>query len=166
MRRALARRRSSMEQWDLHYGPNMTPMVDVVMVILVFFMASASVLGPEWFLRTALPVRTPANANAQPSQDVRVDIALRVTAGGVAITGDKLNDASMEQLAARLTAMVAEHGAEKLAVIATPDPGVPYEVIVQLHEVCHTLGITKVGLLEASAASKRPAGAETAPPPR
>ena len=166
MRRALARRRSSMEQWDLHYGPNMTPMVDVVMVILVFFMASASVLGPEWFLRTALPVRTPASIKAQPSQDVRVDIALRVTSRGVAITGDKLADASMEDLAARLTAMVSEHGADKLAVIATPDPGVPYEVIVQLHEICHTLGITKVGLLEAPAATRPPAGPGPATPPR
>ena len=38
-----------------HVGPNMTPMVDVVMVILIFFMTWMSFVGAEWFLRTALP---------------------------------------------------------------------------------------------------------------
>ena len=33
----------------------MTPMVDVTLVILIFFMASASILGHEWFLQTQLP---------------------------------------------------------------------------------------------------------------
>jgi len=37
------------------FGPNMTPMVDVVLVILIFFMASTAFIGPEWFLRAALP---------------------------------------------------------------------------------------------------------------
>ncbi|MCP2732564.1 biopolymer transporter ExbD, partial [Limnofasciculus baicalensis] len=50
-----SRKRNALAQHDLHYGPNMTPMVDVVMVILVFFMASAVFLGPEWYLKTAIP---------------------------------------------------------------------------------------------------------------
>lgn len=37
------------------YGPNLAPMVDVVLVILIFFMASIVFVGPEWFLRAALP---------------------------------------------------------------------------------------------------------------
>ena len=41
----------------LHFGPNMTPMVDVVMVILIFFMASAAFMGDEWFLHGD-PVRS------------------------------------------------------------------------------------------------------------
>ena len=40
-----------------HFGPNMTPMVDVVMVILIFFMASAAFVGEEWFLFAAIPVQ-------------------------------------------------------------------------------------------------------------
>src|SRR5215813_7077601 len=49
------RRRNAQALYDQHYGPNMTPMVDVVMVILIFFMASTAFLGPEWFLKTHLP---------------------------------------------------------------------------------------------------------------
>ena len=32
------RGRTALRQWELRFGPNMTPMVDVVMVILIFFM--------------------------------------------------------------------------------------------------------------------------------
>ena len=42
------RRRSALYTWQLQFGPNMTPMVDVVMVILIFFMASATFAGAEW----------------------------------------------------------------------------------------------------------------------
>ena len=37
------------------FGPNMTPMVDVVLVILIFFMAATTIVGQEWFLSADLP---------------------------------------------------------------------------------------------------------------
>ena len=74
-------RAGALAHWDLHYGPNMTPMVDVVMVILVFFMASTAVLGPEWFLRSALPVNKPKAAvdPGKPDEEVRVEAGLALT---------------------------------------------------------------------------------------
>ena len=56
MSRGAFRRRAALDVWSMNFGPSMTPMVDVVLVILIFFMASASFVGPEWFLRAALPV--------------------------------------------------------------------------------------------------------------
>ncbi|MFZ4431104.1 MAG: biopolymer transporter ExbD [Phycisphaerales bacterium] len=56
------RNRSARATHESHYGPNMTPMVDVVMVILIFFMASAAILGPEWFIKSNLPVMAAAPA--------------------------------------------------------------------------------------------------------
>lgn len=61
-RPARLRRRDALHHHSLHFGPNMTPMVDVVMVILVFFMASAAFLGPEWFL-PSLIAQPPAPAS-------------------------------------------------------------------------------------------------------
>ncbi|MEZ6319152.1 MAG: biopolymer transporter ExbD [Phycisphaerales bacterium] len=49
------RERGALAVHELHFGPNMTPMVDVVMVILIFFMASTALLGPEWFIRAHVP---------------------------------------------------------------------------------------------------------------
>jgi biopolymer transport protein ExbD len=36
-------------------GPNMTPMVDVVMCILIFFMLGSSFIMPELFLKSSMP---------------------------------------------------------------------------------------------------------------
>ena len=38
-----------------HVGPNMTPMVDVVMCILIFFMLASSFVMPELFLKSSMP---------------------------------------------------------------------------------------------------------------
>src|SRR4051794_38123440 len=45
----------------IHYdsGPNMTPLVDVVMVILIFLMLTGSFGGAKFFLLTSLPTRDP-----------------------------------------------------------------------------------------------------------
>ena len=36
----------------VNVGPNMTPMVDVVMCILIFFMLGTSLASPELFLKS------------------------------------------------------------------------------------------------------------------
>ncbi|MDX2148115.1 MAG: biopolymer transporter ExbD [Planctomycetota bacterium] len=63
--------RTALGTYELHHGPNMTPMVDVVMVILVFFMASAAILGPEWFLNAGLVRRS---ATAPPTSENLVTV--------------------------------------------------------------------------------------------
>ena len=54
-RRSKPLKRRNVLEVGSRFGPNMTPMVDVTLVILIFFMASASILGHEWFLRADLP---------------------------------------------------------------------------------------------------------------
>jgi biopolymer transport protein ExbD len=72
------RRRNARALHEAHAGPNMTPMVDVVMVILIFFMASTAIMGPEWLLRTALARKGPsANSAPAPDSDIRLRIELR-----------------------------------------------------------------------------------------
>ena len=52
----------------IHYdsGPNMTPMVDVVMVILVFLMLAGSFAGAEHYLVSNLPYTKSGGGNAAP----------------------------------------------------------------------------------------------------
>ena len=52
---------------QVHYdsGPNMTPLVDVVMVILIFLMLAGSFAGAEHFLVSNVPY-TPKGAGGQP----------------------------------------------------------------------------------------------------
>jgi biopolymer transport protein ExbD len=147
MRRA--RRFGARSLWDLHFGPNMTPMVDVVMVILVFFMASAAVLGPEWFLRSSLPVVRPAPApSAEPPRETRLEISL-VRQGGVTLvrTADS-PDSPLSELLEVLAAGRARDSAAELSVLLYPDPDVPYQDLVTAHEACQRAGVAKVGMLD------------------
>lgn len=145
------RPRTALQTWQLHYGPNMTPMVDVVMVILIFFMASAAIIGPSWFLRTALPPEGAAGATAE---DQLVRLRVRIGAGGgveaaasnlppeVASPGaGSIGD--FERWAADLAARV---GPERVVVLIEPAAEAAYEDVVRLHEAMHRLGIGKVGL--------------------
>src|SRR5215211_8259671 len=67
----------------IHYdsGPNMTPLVDVVMVILIFLMLAGSFVGAEHFLVSNLPLSQSGAGNVHlppgyiPDEpiDIRVD---------------------------------------------------------------------------------------------
>jgi biopolymer transport protein ExbD len=130
--------------------PNMTPMVDVVMVILVFFMATAAIMGPEWLLKTALPART-VNAAAAPAEIVPVRVTL--AADGTAKIVSGVDPASRREIATTLDALPAamgalagERGAANLAVTFDAADDVPYVSVVRAHEACAKAGITRVGV--------------------
>ncbi len=154
------RSRSAIAIHDAHIGPNMTPMVDVVMVILIFFMASAALMGPEWLLRTALlsakaagsaaladlvPVLVSLEANTNASADNAVTVKLTVGLGNQRQTQEVPISLIEQTLAARAKL----HGADKLAVSLSPSPIVSYESVVRVHEACAKAGITRVGVAPA-----------------
>ncbi len=143
--RAPYRRRSALALHELHYGPNMTPMVDVVMVILIFFMAGASIMGPEWLLRSALPTPKPA---ARIADSVRLAFRLHEAGGAAVVTGEGLEAGTLDDFRAALMAATASTPAAELGVVVTPDWGVPYEAVVAVHEIAHGLGVTKIGLTD------------------
>ncbi len=169
-RRGGFRRRDARAVFDLHYGPNMTPMVDVVLVILIFFMASTALLGPELLLRTAVAEdRAPqagldARAGAGEADNPfaleapTLTVRLRATADGrLAVTGMGLTDANLSALfgaastvAADLRAAGAITGDPKTdtAVIIEidPTPAIPYSAAVAAHDALTRAGFTRVGL--------------------
>ena len=147
------RRRNARAMYEQHHGPNMTPMVDVVMVILIFFMASAALLGPEWFLRTSLARAGPsAPAPAAEPRRLLVRMApgdgtgttVEVSDGRASVAAD-IDFAALEGL---LGAEVARTGRTNLVVLIAPDAAVPYADVVRVHETCARLGIVQVGLAE------------------
>jgi len=79
MKRGPFQRKSVLDRAPGSGVPNMTPMVDVTLVILIFFMASATIAGPEWFLNAQLPedAPVPPGALSLPSPVVRVEIFAR-----------------------------------------------------------------------------------------
>lgn len=146
--------RGALKQWELHFGPNMTPMVDIVMVILIFFMARSALIGPEWFLRAALPRQTGAGtsgaAAAAPDPfelpPARFEIDLRVDASGrTLVTGLGLAGAAPDDLAGPLGELAGVR--DEAVVLIRPAAAVPYRDVVLVRDLCERAGIGSVGLL-------------------
>lgn len=160
------RRRRAQDVASLHFGPNMTPMVDVVMVILVFFMVSAAFLGPEWLLSSLVPQlgdpaaakakATPGSGPRNPNDDpfetppVRfvIELERRAEASGTNMTvvahGAGLRDATIEQVIDALNVLVKDAGGN-VEVLVKPGAGVPWGPVVRAHELCNAAGISRVG---------------------
>lgn len=148
MSRAL-RRRGALHQWDTHFGPNMTPMVDVVMVILIFFMAGASFVGPEWFLPVAVPRTGAGAAPADPFvlPPARFVISLRSGPDGRTLaSGLGSGEVQLDTLSGRLAALAEQTRGAALIVIVRPGPEVPYQDAVRVFDACTEAGIEQVGL--------------------
>lgn len=150
--RGRLRRRDVGHARDTAFGPSMTPMVDVTLVILIFFMASTAFVGPEWLLRTALPRERregegAAGAAVFTLPPARFDVVMRAGAGGATVvTGLGVEDGTVEEVAARIGEYAARLGADRLSVFIAPDAGVAYRDVVRLHEACAAAGIENVGV--------------------
>lgn len=143
------RRRDAAAVRDATVGANMTPMVDVVLVILIFFMASTAFIGPEWFLRAALPREQQADQGGADFSlpPARFEIVLAVgTNGRPTATGLGLDAASVDAMAARIGEYAARLGPDRLTIVIRPAAAVPYSDVIRVHEACAAAGIQSVAL--------------------
>jgi len=145
-------RRDALHGYSLHFGPNMTPMVDVVMVILIFFMASAAFFGSEWFLRAAIPPEAGGRGAAAARRDplelppMRLTVSLDVSDGRVIATFIEINKGGLDEVVKRIEAMPPGPETEKIEVLVRATGPVPYRDVIRVHEALERAGIKKVGL--------------------
>lgn len=148
------RRRDALHQWSLHFGPNMTPMVDIVMVILIFFMASAAFMGEEWFLRAAIPVESVSGKASNTNLDIplpplRIDVVLDADDQGATIAASvalQIEKGSLQRVLDRIASFPRGKETETMEVLIKPSPRVAYRDVVRVHEACEGVGIIKVGI--------------------
>ena len=82
----------------VHYdsGPNMTPLVDVVMVILIFLMMAGSFVGSEHFLVSNLPISQAGVGGVAPPPgfipDEPIEIRVDARPGGSFLDADFRRD--------------------------------------------------------------------------
>jgi biopolymer transport protein ExbD len=161
------RPRGAASRGTLHFGPNMTPMVDIVMVILVFFMASAAFVGPEWFLQAQAVDRQPAPALTKPDGGGSVQAAplvLRVLVKPASATGQLalatvvyggqnikgvavIAGGSAGQLAAfgeAVKRLIGDKVPEQGVILA--DGAASYEAVVAVREALARVGVGSVGV--------------------
>lgn len=145
------RHRGALAQRELHFGPNMAPMVDIVLVILIFFMAGMSFVGPEWFLRAALPSSAQGTGPtaADPFELPPAPFTIKLSPGPdsrTVATGLGLTNAPLPELLDRLRSFGQEVSMPDTLIVLAPDPRVAYADVVSIHDACLQIGFEHVGL--------------------
>jgi biopolymer transport protein ExbD len=148
----------------IHYdsGPNMTPMVDVVMVILVFLMLSGTFVGIEHYLVSNLPYTKSGGGNAAPPpggfpDDVPLEIRVdpNATRDGFIARVGQYQARTEQQLVAQLGQMREKFAIElgktpdQIQVKINPGGSVKYEYIVQVYQAALQARFTKIGFTPA-----------------
>ena len=135
-------------------GPNLTPMVDVVMVILIFLMLAGSFTGVEHYLVSNLPISKSGagSANLPPGYipdepiDIRVDSPTPdtfVATAGQVRTGDiKTLTESLRRL--RLNLNKAGKDDSHIQVKIGPGKNVKYRFLISVYEAALNAGYKKV----------------------
>ena len=142
---------------QVHYdsGPNMTPLVDVVMVILIFLMMAGSFAQGGWFLQSNVPIKSKGGAQADvtpglvPDEplEVRIDNSadgFRVLAGDIRASGDREQlRLALEQKRVQFERVGTPK--EKVQVVLMPGRNVKYDNIIAVYEAAQRAGFSKVG---------------------
>jgi len=127
---------------------NLTPLIDVVFLLLIFFMVSTT-FTKETHLKVDLP-----EAEGQQTEQPADKIEILITAdGGYAVNGESLVNSQMKTLMAAIEAK--GQGNKDLPFIITADANVPYEKVVQAMDAAGRLGYAKLSMT-----TKNPAGKE------
>jgi biopolymer transport protein ExbD len=118
---------------------NLTPMIDVVFLLLLFFMVSTSFIK-ESSLKVDLPEAT---GQAMAEQDEPIDIVINAK-GQFLINDITLEQPSPEQLSETLKQVVA--GNTDPHIIISADANAEYQNIVSAMDTAQQLGYTRLTL--------------------
>ncbi len=121
---------------SLSAEPNVTPMIDVLMVLLIIFM----VIVPS--SRKALDVQLPDPNPAQTASTPTTQIVLEVLPGDQ-FTVNK-QPVSGPQLAQRLKELY-DPRPEKI-IFVKGDPRVPYQAVIQAMDIARGAGVKVIGI--------------------
>lgn len=131
-------KRNKLVPMAAHVGPNMTPMVDVVMVILIFFMLGSSFASRNWYLTNNTPAIKGGLSNikthAMPATRIDIRLQMRGTRAMVMIGVFQTEDIK-GQLYRYLVKKKKLFG-KKVKVILTPDNNVPYQDVITVYANC------------------------------
>jgi len=122
---------------------NVTPMVDVMLVLLIIFMVSAPMM------KEGLNVNLPkVDAKALPSEELDVNVSInkgkQIDVNGSSVEADRLE--------AILSQIKEQRGIQNVYLQA--DEGVPYGYVAEVMGRIRATGLTRIGLVTEPAANK------------
>ena len=128
---------------------NVTPFVDVMLVLLIIFMVTAPLLT------AGVPIDLP-DSNAKPlDQEARPPVQISLTAAGELFIDDA--EVEMVELPDRLAAIAAEQGDNPRTINLRADRGLDYGRVMRVMGELNRAGLTRVSLVTTgSGADTRP----------
>ena len=126
----------------------MAPLIDVVFLLLVFFLVTASLQVVEGVFSTNVLPTT--RAPARPRALERLTVTLRRKHELTEIILNNTPYPSFRELATQLR-LLRKHA--DLPVIINPDPDTPFQDVVKVMDICRDVDLTKVTLATSEDAS-------------
>ena len=128
-------RRQSHNQEEI----NLTPLIDVVFLLLIFFMVSTT-FTKETHLKLDLP-----EAEGEPMPELVTKIEVLISAdGGYSINGKPLVNKKMETLLAGLQELSTAEDNSKTPFVITADAEVPYQAVIQAMDAAGRQGFVNI----------------------
>ncbi len=116
---------------------NVTPFVDVMLVLLIIFMVAAPLMT------VGVPVELPkTNASALPT-DAEEPLTVTIAATGTITI--QTTETPADQLVPKLRAIASERSSDRIYLRA--DGSIPYEAVVQVMAALNQGGFSNIGLV-------------------
>ena len=117
---------------------NITPLIDVVFLLIIFFLVASHFIRNEQVEPVELPTATQGRDEEEAASRVLVTVATdrRLLLGG--------QEATIDEIERKLQLVVEEHGAGATELRIRADRTVPYSVVEPLLLAAARCGVTKV----------------------
>jgi biopolymer transport protein TolR len=116
---------------------NVTPFVDVMLVLLIIFMVAAPLLT------VGVPVELPKTAAQALPSETEEPLTVSIAADGQVLI--QSTEIARDELVARLRAIAAERADDRVYLRA--DGSVPYEEVAQIMGALNAGGFSSIGLV-------------------
>jgi len=117
--------------------PNMTPLIDVALVLVIILLVTAPLMSVA-----DLPVNLPQAGTREAENERNLSITLGAD-GRLAVDEQVV---SVDALVAALQARLAEPGNQDVLVVVRADSGAPYSSVKRLLEQARAAGATRIAI--------------------